>query len=168
MSATEIATSRWKLALYLAGSLAFVAIALRLPPQPHRDAWKLQLGIGFFGLCAVVFAWLLIRPQRLALDAEGFTLLGGFVASPKKVCWRDIDEFFIYRLPRGGKMIGFNYKPGVRPVSPLVRPHRLRGADGALPKGWARSPEEMVAELNAYRRRALGAAGAAGAAGAEI
>lgn len=155
MRATEISTSRWKIALYLGGSLAFVAIALLLLQQPDRVAWKLELGLGFFGLCAVGFAWLLVCPQRLLLDDDGFTLMGGFARSPKKLHWRDIDAFFVYSLPRGGKMIGFNYKPGVRDVSPMVRLNRRFGADGALPKGWPQSPEEMVVELNNFRLRAL-------------
>jgi len=155
MVTTELATARWKIALYLAGSLAFVAIALLLLEHPDRDAWKLQFVLGFFGLCAVVFAWLLIRPQRLLLDPEGFTVVGGFARNPKKVRWRDIDEFFVYRLPRGGKMIGFNYKPGAREVSPIARLNRRLGADGALPKGWAQSPENVATELNEYRVRAI-------------
>lgn len=161
MGATEISGSRWKTVLYLGGNLAFVVSALFLLQHPDRDAWKLQLCVGFFGLCAVVFVWMLIRPQRLLLDDEGFTLLGGFVRSPKKVHWRDIDEFFVYRLARGGKMIGFSYKAGAREVSPMVRFARSFGAEGALPKGWARSPEEMVAELETYRLRALATRNAA-------
>jgi hypothetical protein len=159
--ATEFSVSRWKIALYLGGSLAFVAIALFFLQHPDRDAWKMQLGLGFFGLCSVVFVGLLIRPQRLLLDRQGFTLVGGFIRSPKNIPWRDVDAFFVYRLPRGGKIIGYNYRPGVREVSALARVGRALGADGALPKGWALSPEKMVAELNAYREQALGAGGAA-------
>lgn len=160
MGATEISVSRWKIALYLAISLGFVAIALLMVQHPDEEVWKAQLGLGFFGLCSLIFAWLLIRPQRLVLDSQGFTLEGGLVRNPKKVYWRDIDEFLVYRLPRAGKMIGYNYKPGVRQDSALARITRKFGADAALPKGWPMSPEKMVAELNTWRLQAAGVAGA--------
>ena len=156
MPTTEIRTSRWRIAVYLGGSLAFVAIALWLLQHPTQGAWKLKLGVGFFGLCAVVFVWLLINPQRLVLDDEGFTILGGFVRSPKKIQWRDIDGFFVCRLPRGGKMIGFNYRAGASPRRRLARFNRAFGAEAALPRGWPQSPEALAAQLNAYRAQALG------------
>lgn len=112
-----------------------------------------------FGSCAPFLLWLLIRPQRLRLDSEGFALEGGFVWSPKKVRWNDVDEFFVYRPPRGGKLIGYNYRPVARQGSPLSWLIRRFGADAALPKGWPRSPEKMTEELNAYRRSVLGAEG---------
>lgn len=154
MNATEISGSRGKMALYLGGSLAFVAVAALLLQHPTQDAGELQLGLGFFGLCAAVFAWRLISPQRLRLDDEGFTVLVGFAKSPRKIYWRDIDRFFIYRLPRGVEMIGFNYRPDARDVSPMVRISRQLGADGWLPKGWTLSPAQMVDMLNAYRLKA--------------
>jgi len=156
MPTTEITTSRWKIAVFLGGSLAFVAIAFWLLQHPTQNAWKLKLGFVFFGLCAALFVGLLINPQRLVLDHEGFTILGGFVRSPKKIQWRDIDGFFVYRLPRGGKMIGFNYKAGASPRPRLARFNRAFGAEGALPKGWPQSPEALAAQLNAYRAQALG------------
>ena len=153
---TEISMSRWKMAFYFGVCLSIFLFALSLLQNPERDAWKRQLVLAFFGLGAIVAIRMLIRPLRLLLDDEGFTLLGGYVWSPKKTSWRDIDDFFVYRVRRGGKMIGYNYRPEARPVSPLLRLSRLTGADGALPGGWVRSPEQVVDELNAYRLRALG------------
>lgn len=152
----EITVSRWKIGGYLAISLAFVAIALLFLQHPDEDAWKLKLGLALFAPASAVFVWLLIHPQRLLLDSQGFTLAGGLVWSPKKVYWRDIDSFFVYSLPRGGKMIGYNYKPGLRDLPKLARINRVFGADAALPKGWPKSPEAMVEDLNAYRLRAAG------------
>jgi hypothetical protein len=96
-----------------------------------------------------------MRPRRLVLDDEGFTLTGGLVWSPQKLCWRDIDHFFGYRLAKGGKLIGFNFKPGLRGAGPRFRLNQVFGADGALPRGWTRSPERMVDELNAWRMQAM-------------
>lgn len=157
MVETEFSVSRWKIVLYLGVSLMFVATALFALRHPDEDAWKMQLCLGFFGPGSVVFMWLLIRPQRLLLDRQGFTLVGGLIRTPKTVAWRDIEPFFVYRLPRGGKMIGYNYREGVREVSAMARLGRALGAEGALPKGWPMSPEKMVVELNGYRERALGA-----------
>ena len=151
----EILSSRLKYALYLAGSLAFVAIGLLLPRHEDPEAWKLDAGVVFFGLCSTIFIWLLIRPQRLTLDEEGFTLSGGLVRTPKKVRWRDVDEFFVYRLPKGGKLIGYNYRLNSCAASPMTKFNRQFGADAALPKGWAIPPEIMADELNTYRRQAL-------------
>ena len=155
MGPRVITTSRSKIVLYLATSLTFVAAVLWLLQQPHRDAWKLELALGFFALCTLVFVGLLIRPQKLLLDQDGFTIVDGLVRTPKKTRWQDIDEFFVYRLPRGTKMIGFNYRPGARAASPMVRFNRRFGAEGALPAGWAQSPEQMIADLNQYRLQAL-------------
>ena len=112
-------------------------------------------GVGFFGLCALVSAWLLIRPQILILDDRGFKIAGGLVLSPQQVLWRDIRGFFVCRLPFGGEMIGFNFEAAAKERSTLARISRSIGAEGALPQGWPRSAEEMVEDLNAYRLRAL-------------
>ncbi|WP_293400401.1 hypothetical protein [Phenylobacterium sp.] len=155
MSTMEILSSRLKSAFYLAGSLVFVAIGLFLPRDDDPGSWKLNVGVVFFGLCSTIFTWLLIRPQRLSLDEEGFTLSGGLVRTPKKVRWKDVDEFFVYRLPRGGKLIGYNYRPNSGEASPMTKFNRQFGADAALPKGWATPPETMANKLNTYRRQAL-------------
>lgn len=157
METKEILAARWKTALYLAGCLVLAAGGLGA--KPGADAWKLHLAVGFFGLCAVVFVWLLIRPQRLLLDPQGFTLSGGMVRAPHKVLWAEVDRFFVYRLPRGGKMVGYNFKPGVRKPSALRSITRGLGAEAALPKGWPQSPEQLAEELESYRRLAGGQSG---------
>jgi hypothetical protein len=145
----EIRSSRGKTALCLAGSLALFAGSLLGLQHPGQDGGALGLGAVFFGMCAAMFAWLLVRPQRLLLDHEGFAVAGGLVRTPRKVLWRDVELFFVYRLPRGGKMVGFNYRAQPRDVSPMARPGRRFGADGALPRCWPGSPEAMVERLNA-------------------
>jgi hypothetical protein len=141
-------------------SLGFVAIAiLHLRTAHNISEWSLiktWLGVIFFGLGVLVFSWLLIRPQRLSLDAEGFTVAGGMIRTPWKIRWQDVSEFLVIQLPRGGKMVGFNYVPGARKTSALSRVARMSGADGGLPKSWPGSVEDMVDELNDYRIRATG------------
>jgi hypothetical protein len=116
-------------------------------------AW---VGLAFFGLGALIFLWVLIRPQRLLLDAEGFTVTGGLTRSPKKERWADTTEFFVYRLPRGGRMIGYDYRPGAARHPRMAAFNRRFGAEAALSKGWPKSPEVMAEELNADRFRAIG------------
>jgi hypothetical protein len=154
MKEREFVSSRRKAALFLLGSLVFVAIAVFLPgdsAEPER--WRIWSG-GFFGLCAAVFAWTFLRPPRLRLNTRGYTLSGGFLLSPKTVPWHEVEDFFIYRPAKGGEQIGLNFKPGARKRTLLMELNRRMGADGGLPGLWAVSPGELVAELNEYRLRA--------------
>jgi hypothetical protein len=155
----QIQQSRLKTTIAFLGSSAFVAIAVLLPREAGQsNDWRWWCG-AFFGLCTAVFCWLLIRPQRLTLDQQGFTVGGGLVRSPKKILWRNIDPFFVYRLPRGGKMIAYNYKQGAeRPRTLLMKLNGRLGAEGSLPRLWPGSPDHLVEELNAYRQQALGGA----------
>lgn len=150
-----IEASRLKMSLYLAGSLVFVAIGVAMVRDPSTGL-KGWLALVFFALCAASFTWMLMRPQVLELDAKGFTVRGGFIRSPKTVLWRDVERFFVYRLPKGGKMIGYTLEPAARKDTAMARMARSFGADGALPKGWPGSAEKMVENLNAYRLWARG------------
>jgi hypothetical protein len=159
MKATEIPTSRWKTLCLMGVCLAFVAIGVSLLPESgDDDRVILYCGNAFFGLGVLVAGWQLIRPHRLLLDSDGFILLGGLTWWPKKIYWHDIDKFFVYRLSQGGKMIGFNYKPGAE-KSGWARISRSFGADGGLPTDWVLSPEQVVDELNLYRSHADGDVG---------
>ena len=151
---TTITSSRGKTLLYLATSVVFVAMGVFMLGDPSHTtmAW---LCILFFGLGVAAFVWLLIRPQTLTLDETGFTLGGGMVRSPLTIAWRDVQGFFVYKLPKGGKMIGYNFTPGARKDTAIAKLARGLGADGALPRAWPQSPEKMAETLNAYRARAL-------------
>jgi hypothetical protein len=90
----------------------------------------------------------------LVLDGAGFCLQGGLIRSPRKISWRDVEEFYVWRLPRGGVMVGYRYRVGATNVPRIVKFNRSFGADGALPRSWPMGTNELVAELNAYRERA--------------
>jgi len=148
---TFVASRTKSMALFLV-SIAFVAIAVFLPQTPSGSgAWRVGAA-AFFGLGALVFAWLLVRPQRLILDSDGFTMTGGLVISPKTIRWSDVDRFFI--LPLGTRMIGFTYRDRSHPALLRNLNRRATGADGALPASWNADPDKVVEELNAYRQRA--------------
>jgi hypothetical protein len=97
------------------------------------------------------------------LDADGFTLSGGLMRPSKarKIHWRDVDPFFLYRIPGyrglpGPKAIGMNFTPQAPERTRLARFNRNKfGVDGSLPGLWSAGPEKMIAELNDYRERAL-------------
>src|SRR6185437_2759355 len=149
--------SRSKTALMHLTSLVFVAIAVFLPADGQSQDWRLYCG-GFFGLGAIVFIFLLVRPQRLTLDAEGFSLSGGLMlpSRVKKIAWRDVKEFFVWQSGRGNKMIGLNFEPGASERTRFARLSRSAfGADGALPGLWLGGVENVVRELNNYREHAL-------------
>lgn len=159
MKTTEIHSSRLKTALLLCVCLGFVAFVVLTIKHTHRSAAALpnfadlritadgEFAGVVFTLLSVALAWLLMRPWRLVLDDEGFTLKGGYIRSPKKVLWRDIDHFYVYVGRRGTQVVGYNYKPGVREISPAIEP----GPDKKLPTGWPMGTEDMVDKLNAYR-----------------
>ena len=155
MTERTITGSRVKSLLLLLASLAFVLIGMWQARGPAPVDWRVWLGLALFGLGVLVFAWLLVRPQRLVLNDSGFTVAGGLVRTPWHVRWDEVDGFFVYRLPRGGKMIGYNYAEGARPESVLLSLNRRFGADGALSKGFPGSPEQLVEELNRHRAQAL-------------
>lgn len=151
----EISSSRWKTSLFLGGSVAVAAFLLFELQTPDADPPMLKFGLAFASLCAFVFAWVLVRPQRLLLDDEGFTLVGGGVRSPTKVRWHEIEGFFVHRVNGRVKTIGYNYKSGVRAASLWRDLSRRLGADGVLDGQWPRSTEEMVEYLNAFRTEAV-------------
>ena len=159
MPKREIKSSRLKFLGYLAGSLTFVGLIVWMFNEGVDDTRRtwFWFGLLFFGLCSIVFLGMIIRPMSLLLDGEGFTLSGGLIRSPKKVRWKDIGEFYVYRVPRSGTMVGYNFRPGARPESVMLELNRKLGAEAALPSGWPMSAEQMVDELNAFRAQALSA-----------
>ena len=148
-----ITTSRTKTILYLLVSAAFtvVGVSMAQHPESQRDFWGGWFCAILFGLSCLLFVWQLIRPQTLRFDADGLTLDGGLARRPTRELWRDVAGFFVYRGPRGAKLIGYNYKSGRAPPGKLTTLARSIGAEGGLPGGWPMSPDELVQLLEAYR-----------------
>lgn len=141
----EITASRKKTTLYLILSLGFVASGVLLPNKDGSLLWA----SAFFGLCAFVFIILLVRPQRLSLNREGFSLSGGLLLSPTKVAWQDVTGFFVVRVRPGNSLIGFNYSPNAstKPRGAAFS-RRIAGADGAISGVWSGSNAAVVDKLN--------------------
>lgn len=149
MDTTVIAASRLKTARYLLGTLAGAALLLVLPGAGGAAArWVLG---PCFALAVPMFAALLARPQRLMLDAHGFTLSGGLMTRPVSVAWSATTAFFVVHV-LGIALVGFD-EVGA-PPQPATLFRRIVGADGAFAGIWAGSSAALVATLNAARDRA--------------
>ncbi|MEZ2331419.1 STM3941 family protein [Mesorhizobium sp. RCC_202] len=148
--------SRGKALLLLFGCVVFILAGILTlrnhPGDGHVITW---IGIIFFGLGVPISASLVIRPQTLALDRDGFILDGGLLARPKKVAWREIKGFHVWRPRKRSKSVGYNFEPGARKETALMRVNRGLGAEDCLPGGWQYSPDKMVEILNSYRLQAL-------------
>jgi hypothetical protein len=153
-----ITESRLKASGSLAVSLVFFVIGLVWLRHPDglEELVMAWLCVVLFGFGVLVMTLLMVRPMVLRLDADGYTLSGGLMRAPRQTLWRNIEPFYIYQLPRGGRMIGYNYVAGYKPDNLVKKFNRAFGAEAALPRGWPSSPEKMVTLLNDYRARALG------------
>lgn len=158
MDRTEIIGSRGKTFIFLVGSIAAVAIALFLGKNDQDSG--LKWAAAFFSVCSATFAWTLIRPQKLILEPDGFSLAGGIMRKPYKVPWRDVSGFFVVSVARGTKMVGYNFTPDAasRRRGPGIA-RRISGADGGLHGIWPPSTANIVDELNDYRQKALSKSG---------
>lgn len=153
-----IESARWKLALGLAGSLAFVAVGVWLIDKAQADDRMMPwLCILFFGFCAAAFALQLLRPQRLVLDADGFQVEGG-LKTGRKVAWSDVEAFFRWTLPRGGAMVGYRLRRQPRPQIATRGFGQGPGVDGVLPKTLTLGVNALIAEMEAWRLRGVAAA----------
>lgn len=149
----QITESRTKIVLLLAGALVFVACYAFLPDPNHQlPSW----GGWFFGACAAVFLVLLLRPRKLTLNEDGFSISGGLMRKPPKVRWKDVTGFYPLGIRAGSSMVGFDYSPDAknRPRGAWVSKH-LAGADGGISGAWPCSNVDLANQLNTYRERAL-------------
>ena len=153
METVQIVESRTKVLLFLVGTLAFVAVYVFLPnPDDALPSW----GGWFFGLCALVFVVLLVRPRRLTLDRNGFSISGGLAWRASATDWAEVTDFFPIRVRVGASMVGFNYSADAKNKRRGTWIAKgISGADGGLSGVWPCSIGELAEQLNAYRERAL-------------
>ena len=144
--------ARWKAVLAVAGSIGFVVLGLWLIRVGEMVATVIGgVSVVFFGLCGVVGAGRLVRPARLVLRPESFT-----IEQPpfrrKTIEWRDVEDFFIWRH-QATRIVGFTYAPGVR-RSRMSRINQPFGGDGFLPAGLRLAPEKQLALMQDWKARA--------------
>ena len=136
--------------------LGFVLIGrIEIVSEGASADFRAWLGVVFFGLGVTVFTVQLFRPMVIALDVDGFTVSGGLIRNAKLTRWHDVEGFFVYQLPRGGKMVGYNYKAGAPGRPKMANINKFLGAEAAVPKGFVLSPEKLAVTMNSYREKAL-------------
>lgn len=132
------------------GFLAASLLVIYSEPSNHVG-WT---GLVLSALAILIFAEPLVRPYVLILDVDGFSLGPSILLPRKTVAWRDVQNFFVHRTMQDFRVVAYNLESAVKPTA-RHRGARIFGVDGTLPRGWPKSPEKMVEELNAYREWAL-------------
>ncbi len=148
-----IRTSRIRMVVLILIAAVFVAggvLMVAHPSKPDDAMWGWAV-VGFFGLGGLVFAYHLIWPARLTLDQTGFTH-GGLLRTTV-VAWRDVEELFLYKLPRGGKMVAWRLRPDRRPKKLTAALNRMMGVDGGVPSTWTVPPKELLELMEQWRQR---------------
>jgi hypothetical protein len=157
-------SSSSRLWVMLFGSLGFVAVAI-FNATRGGNLTVAVLGAGFFGLNAVIFGALLLRPQTLVIDRDGFELGGGLLRAPHRTAWRDVRGFRVWRSGRwfGPKLVAYDYRAGWEPApeapraAKLLKFNRDRGwPDAALPGMRTLSASALSEKLNDSKRAAAG------------
>jgi hypothetical protein len=138
-------------ALFTVGSFALLQAD---NPNIYRPDWPLWLGLVFWPLRCAVAGLRTARPPRLEMAFEGFTFVSS-LGNTKRVLWRDVDEFFVWRSDRGGEAVAYSLRPDAQPGTVLGMVNRTAGMDGSLPNVWSVSADELVFELESMRQAAL-------------
>jgi len=158
-------SSSSRLWVMLIGSLGFVAMSIFNATRGGNLAVAV-LGAGFFGLNAAIFGALLLRPQTLVIDRDGFELGGGLLRAPHRTAWRNVRGFRVWRSGRcfGPKLVAYDYIAGWEPppepprAAKLLKFNRDRGwPDAALPGMWPLSASALCEKLNDCKQRAVAA-----------
>ncbi len=148
-----IRADRGKSLLLAAGSLAFVALDLGLPPPAHHGAsFGHYAGAVFFSLGLIVGVWQLVAPARLELAPGGFswTVLGRSHSQK----WDDVKVFQTFTV-RFSRSVGWNYAESYPHRAAALRKLNvgLVGLEAGLPGGWEVGPDELVKLLSAAQSR---------------
>lgn len=155
MFPTVLRPSRRRLAASVAGSLCFVAIGLwmtraggtnyflGLPLPP----WVNLVIMSFFGLCAVIFAVLLLPGAAyLKIGEKGFTVCSLFRQRFRP--WEAVEGFGVTQIVVR-KFVGVAFTPAGKQAARITRlNNRLVGFDDMLPDTYGRTAEELAALLN--------------------
>ena len=157
-----LVASRLKLLLVLAVLLAALAVGLwviGMTDDGWTAAWS-WIGVLALGLGAIAALIQAFRPSRLVLTPEGFAIEGMIPVG--LVAWSDVEAFVVFSSPPDADGHGevppqpaWRLKPDSEHRDGMTsRLVRLVGdIDGSLPTYLGRSPEEMVALMEDWRRR---------------
>lgn len=132
--------TRWQ--LVLAGCLGFMVLG-GLVPDKDLGLW---LAIGFFGLCAIGAALVLLPASSfVVLDAKGFETT--FLYHRRRTCWPDVSGF--------GK-IGVLWR-GIVVYEDAARRRAAFAFNCGLPDTYGMRAEDLIELRSRWRNRAVAA-----------
>jgi hypothetical protein len=146
----RLTTSKAKMLLLLAGSLAFVAIGVWMVVRQPQDAFWGYSSIVFFGACAVVaLISMLPSASYLLVTREGFTMCSMFRQHAFR--WSDIDSFAACRIATNAS-VGWNFSSSyTRSKTMRAMNVRLANVEAAFPDTYGMKPEKLAQLLNQLR-----------------
>lgn len=152
--------ARWKSALSVLGSIAFVAAGVFMAFGPIRETTRYSpeiirlvgwVCVLFFGAAGLMACLNLVRPTEVVLSPEGFQVVG--VRRKPVVPWRDVRRFFIAKV-QGNKFVCYELD---RTPTNL---QRAMGADqpgvwgdGQIPAHLQRGVDQVLTVLEEWRGR---------------
>lgn len=153
-----IQQSRWKTALFLLLSIVFVIGGIWMINDPDGSGRRSAEYLHFWGWVTVLFFGLgffaligrLIRPSQLLLSPQGFTIR--HFLRQDHFPWGSVASFHVWSH-RGAKMPGWRLHDDSPEFGVGARISRGLGTDGSMGGGWDRSPEAIVALLQAWKDR---------------
>lgn len=157
--ALVIRRSRGTSFLITLGSLAFVAggvfiinggVADSTRSSPEMIAFFGWAALIFFGLAAIAGVWGMVKPAELVLTSDGFQVRDVRIAP--LVRWRDIERFTVASV-RGARFVSYWLKPETKPMQLMAKIDLGEFPDGALPAHLEKSPEQVCAIMEDWRRR---------------
>ncbi len=135
-----IVTPRWKLALYLLGSLVFVAIGIwQVTTETPR--WWAWLGIALFGLGVPLFAYQIFVPSWLSIGPDGVTWKN--IWRIARFEWWQLQDFRRFFVGPVASQIAFDFRKA-RGDTPRL---------GSFGGGWEMSNVKLAELLNAAKAR---------------
>ena len=147
----ELRPSRLRLVGLLLVCAAFVAVGVAALHQSALVGWLCIVFFGLGGGIAVVS--LFPGASYLRLTDEGFELCAAFRKTPM-IPWGDVSEFRVARLPRGGRMVVFDWRKertgGLQKIS-----RTLVGANAGLGQQYGMKHQALADLMNEWRSRAL-------------
>ncbi len=143
-------SSRRRTVALLMISLLFTAAGAAMIAAKQPFGW---LALGFGGLGLAVLGFILVRPNRLELSAEGFTTVT--LGRRWSVAWRDCGEFrtwkdtFYFGSPT---LVVFDCRAPVAGGRALkLAAEALTTANASLPETYGMAASELADLLNQYR-----------------
>lgn len=120
------------------------------------------IGVMVLGLGCVAGVWQTARPSQLIVSPEGFQVTGLF--GNGLIPWRDVDAFFVHAeavsdkghgevAPHAAWRLGQTAKARNSLLSRISRAGLEGEVDGAVPRHFGSSPEEMADLLESWRVR---------------